>query len=57
MSGRVRRRGWRTACGDGIQGRAYVVQTVLRFNRRLPIEKKGTMVVDFAKDSDEIRAR
>ena len=56
MSGRVRLRGWRRACGGGIQGRANVVQTISHFSRPLPIENKGTMVVDFAKDSDEIKA-
>ncbi len=37
-------------------GGVNAVQTLSRLNRTLPPEKKGTMVLDFANESDEIRA-
>jgi type I restriction enzyme R subunit len=37
-------------------GGVNAVQTLSRLNRTLPPEKKGTMVLDFANESDEIKA-
>lgn len=37
-------------------GGVNAVQTLSRLNRMLPPEKKGTMVLDFANESDEIKA-
>jgi type I restriction enzyme R subunit len=37
-------------------GGVNAVQTLSRLNRTLPPEKKGTMVLDFANESDEVKA-
>src|SRR5206468_4479898 len=37
-------------------GGVNAVQALSRLNRTLPPEKKGTMVLDFANEADEIRA-
>src|SRR5206468_2694481 len=37
-------------------GGVNAVQTLSRLNRTLPPEKKGTMVLDFANETDEIKA-
>ncbi len=37
-------------------GGVNAVQTLSRLNRTLPPEKKGTMVLDFANEADEIKA-
>src|SRR5206468_10519826 len=45
-----------TMYGDKKRGGVTAVQTRSRLNRTLPPEKKGTMVLDFANEADEIKA-
>jgi type I restriction enzyme, R subunit len=48
--------GMRTMYVDKKLGGVNAVQTLSRLNRTLPLEKRGTIVLDFANEADEIKA-